>query len=189
MARIVDPDLIAQIVRQLNVQGPLAPFDIGQVAIPVFDIGKLSALDTPTEVVTPNRTNTVRIGLNTAGSALVTVTPTFSRDEVVVDTQNATTAPTVLADSGQLAADDWWVDCSISQNDGTTVDLSLQWRNAANNANILEIPFFGGLRVGKLFGFRNVLVNERFRLISNTNIAGIIHSYMATRQASVATAV
>ncbi len=181
--------MIAQIVRQLNVQGPLSPFDIAETAVPVFDIGKLAGLDVAQEVVTPGKTTTVLVGLTSNNSAMDTKTPGFAASEVVTDTQNATTAPTILADSGQLPASDYWVDCSISQNDGTTVDLELQWRNAANSANILSIPFFGGLRVGKLFAFRTVALNERFRLVSNTNIAGIIHSYMATTVSTAALAI
>ncbi len=181
-AIIVDPELLAAVTRQFQLRGELQPFNLTENVVPTFDIGRILALDPaiPQQVVSPGQNNSVQIGLASGRTVIPTVTPRFMATDVVPDTQAAVAAGTVLADSGQLAAGDFWVDCSISQNDGTTVDLALQWRNAADAANILQIPFFGGLRVGKLFHFRDVALDERFRLVTNTAIAGTIHSYMAT---------
>ncbi len=188
MAKITLPQLIADIVRQLNVSGRLEPFDISQTAVPVFDIGRLGALDVPTEVVTPGDDTSLEVGLANAGTILQTRRPDFAASEIVPDTQAAIAAGVVLADSGQLTSGSKYVDAHVSQNDGTTVDLVLQWRNAANDGNILEIPFFAGLRVGVIFTFSGVATNERFRLVTNTAIAGTIHSYVAVAVATAALA-
>jgi len=184
-AIIVDPELLGAITRQFQLRGELQPFNLTENVVPIFDIGRLLALDpvVPTQVVSPGSTFAVRVGLS-GSDHLAVGAPGFDSSDVIVDTQNAIAAGTVLADSGQLSTGDFYVDCSISQNDGTTVDLALEWRNAANTGDILVIPFFAGLRVGKLFNFRGILTDERFRLVTNTAIAGRIHSYMATKQSA-----
>lgn len=181
---IDDPSLLDRVLRQFRLKGRLNPFTISPTAIPTFDIGKLSGqTPDPTEVISPQSATTVRIGL-AAGDTLVSNVPAFNSTDVFPDTQSAIAAGTVLADTGQLSpATTWYLDCNSSQNDGTTVDMVLQWRNAADAANILAIPFFQGLRAGKIFRFSGVALNERFRLVTNTAIAGTIHSYIAVKPA------
>jgi len=187
--RIIDPSLQARVVRQFNLLGELAPFELTQTVVPTFDIGALTGQTRdPTEVVTPGENQSLLVGLLSNNSTFQTGLPNFSSSEVVPDTQNAIAADTVLADSGQLSPGDYFIDCNISHDDGTTIDVAIEWRNAANNANILEIPFFMGLRAGKLFRFRTIATDERFRLITHTAIAATIHSYMAVTRSDNANA-
>ena len=179
-AIIVDPALQAEVIRQFNLRGDLSPFNLTENVVPVFDIGKLVSTVVPQEVVTPNSNVSVRVGLDFSDH-LVTAPPDFTRNQVTPSVDVAPAGGTVLADSGALAAGDFWLDCNFSHDDGTAVDLSLQWRNAANTATVLELQVWVTLRTQKLFMFREVALNERFRFVNNTAIAGTALSYIAAK--------
>lgn len=159
MARIIDPDLIAAIVRQLNVRGELAPFDISQVAVPVFDIGKLTALDTIQAV-----------GTRSDQTFVPGAPPALNDGNALSDVVNNPAAGASIFDSGQLAAGIIWLTFSAT-TDVTGTLLELQWRNAANAATLASWNFL--MEPGQTVSIGpfspSLLLNERFRVV-NVNV-------------------
>jgi len=165
--------LIAQIVRQLNVQGPLAPFEIGDVAVPVFDIGQLAALDVPTRVGTP------------AAQYLVGGHEASEDTEWFFDDTLNAAGGTVLADTGQLAAGVHVIHAAFSGDDVTQVyDAAFEWRDAANAVTLTQIRQFLSVEIhnGPIIGplFVNVALNERFRWVAGTAIVGTVSTWVST---------
>lgn len=139
MAKIVDPQLIADIVRQLNVQGRLEPFDISEIAVPVFDIGRLSGISIQ-EVVSPGLNEFIKIGV-AGGSNVLPVAPiAFEESEIFDDSQAAPGAGTVLADTGQIVlTGDYVVQAGVGFNDATPRFFELQGRDAADAVTLWNI--------------------------------------------------
>ena len=170
MARIVDPDLVARLVRQLNVQGPLAPFDISQIAVPVFDIGKLAALDVPTRVGT------------SGGQSYVTSSQPFHEPTDVTD-DGVVAAPAggvILADSGGLAAGVHLISASYNSV-STGSDATLEWRNAANAGTIASWTGTTGpagteFLVGPFA--LNLAANERLRWLNINAVVSRVTSWI-----------
>jgi len=187
VARIINPTLIADLITRLNIQGELAPFDISQVAVPIFDIGSLGGL-LPQEVVTPSLSSTVRV--STLGpSTFLNVGPTTMSpaDDLVTDLSTNPNDGDVLADTGQLAAvriviNAW---CSPSGTSRT----EFVHRNAANDADLgiwnfsLSNGSFG--KVGPIAVVP--LLNERFIWRQNSNLTGTMTTNIEFPAASPST--
>lgn len=155
MAEIDDPELVAQIVRQLNVKGPLQPFQIPEVAMPVFDIGRLTALDLAT-----------RVGLFSE-EHLTSAEPSALLADLATSRSASPVAGLVLADTGQLTAGLHLINAQISVSLATG-NFDLQWRNAANAATLRTIPFEVTHEGSKAIKYMvNIAAaNERFRFVS-----------------------
>ena len=171
MAKIVDPELIADIISALNVQGALAPFDISQIAFPVFDIGRLAALN-PQPVVTPNLLSSVRVGL-VANNHLTVANPPVQDTEIVFGLAVAPAGGTILADTGQLAVGVHTFQGMAGHNDGVTRQFDLEWRNAANAANLMVWSFMISNEPFVFDLVPNISVaNERFRWVNVSAVIG-----------------
>ena len=166
MASIVDPDLIANIVQQLNVKGALSPFEISEIAVPVFDIGRLAGLTGVQKIATPGSDVAVRVGTSSDTITVATSLPRvaaasmFDSGAIV----NAGAAADIL-DTGQLAAGLHLVQVTMSTD--TAIFFQLQWRNAAdaaNNATFTFVAIPGG--VMKLNFMVTLVLNERFKVIN-----------------------
>ena len=151
MAQIVDAELLANIIQQLNVKGALAPFEIGQTAVPVFDIGRLTALDVPTRVgaAAAFHLNVGREALSPAGNDSTGLTNPLDA--------------AVMADTGPLAAGIWMIDAHYAQDAGLVETARFAWRNAANAVDLAEWIFATSVPVQKGPLFVDVSANERFR--------------------------
>ena len=174
MARIVDPVLIADIISNLNVQGPLAPFEVGETAIPVFDIGKNLS---PDVVTTLAGFQGVRPGTISNKDYLTVGPPRVnSAEEADGGIVNGPVATTVLADTGQLVAGDWLVWFYIT---GSTAEAQLRFqrRNAANSGNVTQQSLIftepGGPIISTPF-IMDVVTDERFRIEVAANVTGLI---------------
>ena len=184
-ALIVDPALIAAVTRQFNLRGALQPFNLTENVVPTFDIGKLTGLDPiPQQVVTPGLASTVRIG--TVGNNHVRVGfSEFAPANVISSIDVAPAAGTVLADSGQLAAGTNYFQALMSHDDSVDVHIELQWRNAANAANVAAWPIFIQQRWEHWFMINNAL-NERIRWVNIGAVAGTALSVVAFDSTGVA---
>lgn len=172
-ALIVDPELLAAVTRQFNLKGDLAPFTLTENVVPIFDIGRLIGITEIQKVATPGSQTAVRVGANSAFHLTTGHQASAPADWFDDSTLNPA-AGTVLADTGQLAAGIRMIWGSFAMDDVTQiVDAALQWRNAANDANVgvLQITASGEApyaRVGPLFV--DVSLNERFRWVSGKNV-------------------
>ena len=162
MAKIVDPDLIADIVRELNVQGALAPFEISEVAVPIFDIGALAAVIVQ-QVRTPGETTSVRVSTAGASTFLASGPPTMApATELISSIDLNPTAALVLADTGALAGNRRVITGYASASG--LVRVEFVHRNAADNADLgvwtFTVGAGNGIKVGPV-AIINAL-NERF---------------------------
>ena len=174
MAQIVDPTLIADIIKQLNVRGALAPFEIAPVAVAVFDIGRLTGLDVQS-VVTPGLAASVLIGLEAANFALTTREPFLAAADVFDDITLNPLAGVILADTGAVAAGVTSFKVQLSQTTASGFIFEIQWRNAANAATLASFPFTKNLVMDFV---ANMALNERIRLVNVNNITATVASYI-----------
>ncbi len=182
MATIVDPELQADIVRELNVRGVLAPFQISEVAIPVFDIGRLAGL-APQVVTTTAGSQGVRVGLSAADQFLGVAEPaTDDGDNVDGGIIVNPGAANVNVDSGQLAAGQHVITAIISAN--VVVDFRIEWRDAANAVTLASWTILSGGPSAVPFQFKMnaaMLLNERVRVV---NIAAVVGTVACSIHAS-----
>lgn len=165
------PQLIADVIDQLNVRGPLGVLDLSDEVRPVFIIG--------------SRT----------GSLQVTSNPVdFTSANVFAGSAIAPAANTVVADTGQLPAGTYDVlaHLSISGIIAGSGVITVQHRNAANAATlatILSQMMQGGVEVHvnlslPLLGYQ-IATDERIRLIAATSgftLGGMSGSIWARRR-------
>ncbi len=179
-ALIVDPELLAAVTRQFNLRGELQPFNLTENVVPIFDIGRLLALDPPipTQVVTPGSAVAVRIGVNNTSTSLQVALPFFQDANIFDDTSAAPGAGTVLADTGQLTNNVQFMQILLSHSDGANETFEIQWRNAANNATLATLPVTLEHVVTLNLSFDTEL-NERVRIVNITAIAGTAATWIA----------
>jgi len=93
----------------------------------------------------------------------------------------------LLCDTGAVGGG--WYDIFVvvtASNQLGVSNLDFQWRNAANSANVLDIPFFGYTELALSFELRNIKVGagERFRFYITGGFTGIVGaSIFAVRRA------
>jgi len=146
-----DPLLISDLIRLLSIKGAIGRLPLADIVIPTVSLG---------DVVQP----TVEVR-----SPAFRTTDIFSQG-----VQTAQAAGTLLADTGQLAAGTYDVLMQFSQVTGNTGQGHvIEWRNAANNANLATWEFT--LRTQSLdavqFGFSYAFefgTNERLRVLQAT---------------------
>ena len=189
MARIVDPELIADLVRALNVRGELAPFDISQVAVPIFDIGRFVADFGPTEVVSPGLASSNRIGIPVT-QALEVRNPAHTPANVFDDTSVAPAGGTVLADTGQIGTGEFFLRLNMGHTDATPLVFEIQHRNAANLATLATYPIITEHDMGVFeLSVTIAVANERFRIVNISNVAGTAVSWITLVRADSAVAI
>jgi len=169
----------------------LAPFEIAQVAVPVFDIGELAGqTPDPTLVTTSVGKVGVRVGLGSTGDYLASLVPNIEDGEIFDNGyDNNPIANTVLVDTGQLAqgTHQFWflISCTVQAK------FRFLWRNAADDANIADFSMIAGGGgtpfIAGPFAF-NVTVNERFRIDNPDAITGDVGATIIAGKASPSTA-
>ncbi len=187
MPLIVDPALQASVIRQFNLRGELAPFNLTENVVPIFDIGTLLRAVDPTVVTTLAGSQGVRVGTATAITALPTIQPRTAAAEITDGGfQVNPGAAAVLVDTGPLAAGEFVVTAWL--NGSAVYDVILEWRNAANAANLATISLLvGGVATGDhvQFGpmnFGSLALNERFRIVTGGAVVGTVSSAIAANQ-------
>ncbi len=176
-ALIVDPELVARVVRQFNLKGPLAPFNLTENVIPTFDIGQLTGIaPDPTVVTTTQGSQGVRVGV-AVGASLPTQTTAYFPAQV--SNSGSVTNPgaaTVLVDTGALGTGAHLVHWMVNSDAAAASVFDIEHRNAANSANLavwnVQFPAGGGA-----FGMfqqltMNVIFGERFRIVNPAAITG-----------------
>ena len=184
MATIVDPELIANIVQQLNVKGALAPFDISEIAFPVFDIGRLAGLTGIQKVATPGSETAVRVGTAAGAHLVVSETPADPGD-FTNSSDASPVAGTVLADTGALAAGLYLINAELAYNGAALESIQFEWRNAANAATLAYWQLFPRVDQDrhKITPFiADLSANERLRWLTivNTTAATVETTVRAT---------
>lgn len=187
---IDDPDLLSEILREFKVKGAIDPFQISQIALPVFDIGSLSGA-TPTVVTTTAGGSGVRIGTLNSVTSIV-VSPQVLANTNVTDSGPVVNpaAAQVIADSGQLTAAENLVHLTTNNNAAIS-DFQLEWRNAANTATITQWTFQVGtgqpnVQFGPMALF--MASNERLRLVSGSAVVGTVAATITAQPFFVSTA-
>ncbi len=180
-ALIIDPALQAEVIRQFNLRGELAPFNLTENVVPIFDIGKLLSTVSPTVVTTLAGSQGIRVGTNSSINAL-TVRHT-GYDDAMIDNSGRVTNPaagTVLADTGQLTGPSQLIHWTINSDSATPDLFSVEWRNAANAATIATWGFFvGGNQISvQMFNQLNLNItnNERVRIVSVATVTGDVNA-------------
>ncbi len=173
-AIIVDPALQAAVIRQFNLRGELAPFNLTENVVPVFDIGSLVG-NLPTVVTTLAGSQGVRIGVDTTlkNSIPVTEPRVAATDGGFVVNPGAAA---VLVDTGQLTAANRTFKAWMNGN--AIYDLIVEHRNAANAANIESWSLLvGGVGVGNMVVWDatfTVAANERVRIVTGGAVVGTV---------------
>ncbi len=188
---IIDPALEAEVVRQFNLRGALAPFLLTNRVVPIFDIGRLTSLIVPTVVTTLEGSTGVRIGLSNVDSSFQTTLPKLGAAEVDNDTTVNPTAGDVGATTGQLAVADFLMDGFVCNNAAIT-DISIQFRNAADSATLALWTLFAGTggptqRWGP-YVIENTVLNQRVRVVYNSTITATVNSTLTFNRINYALA-
>ncbi len=184
-AIIVDPALQAAVIRQFNLRGELAPFNLTENVIPVFDIGKLTALaDTPTVVTTLLGSQGVRVG--TAGAANYIPVEGIPFDDGDITNSGVVVNPAaaqVIVDGGAVGATATFEFNVVMASNGALGLFEIQWRNAANTATLATWGFIIGSGGPATYGWGpfvlNLAISERIRVVT---VAAIVGSVNATVQ-------
>ncbi len=170
MALIDDPDLLDQILREFRIKGQISPFDLSNIAVPVIDIGLLTGIAlSPTVVTTLAGNQGVRVGTGAPNEYLHTGPQGF----VVAGFNNrgSTVNPAagaVISDSGALGPG-LVVFYFVINWDAAILDFQVEWRNAANSANLGTIGFLLGTGQPSVkFGpiTLSLGTNERLRVVT-----------------------
>ncbi len=191
MPLIVDPALQARVVRQFNLRGELAPFNLTENVIPTIDIGRLVGAD-PTVVTTLAGSQGVRVG-TTVGEHVRTQVPAIEDGNVVDGGFSVNPgAAALLVDGGPVSSSrNRTIDIYLNGN--AIYDLIVEWRNAANAANLATWSLLvGGVGVSAPVHWGphnlNMLLNERVRVVTGGAVVGTVSSaiHVASAQSSSA---
>ncbi len=174
MPLIVDPELAAEVVRQFNLKGALAPFNLTEDVVPIFDIGTLVRAVDPTVVTTTDGSQGLRVGTLT-GQAIQVRTPPLL-DTLVVDGGFSINpgAGVLLADGGPQSVTEKYYKITISCN--VAHDFVIEWRNAADAANLATWSVLVGGPSSSVFTFETFVqptaANERIRVVNGRALVG-----------------
>ncbi len=179
-ALIIDPALQAAVIRQFNLRGELAPFNLTENVVPVFDIGTLGGLlIDPTVVTTTLGTQGIRVG--TSGFEPLTIATSIYNDADIENSGRTVNpgAGAVIVDTGPRVAGNtkfFWI---IAHNAALAVEFDVEWRNAANTATLATMSYIalpGGDNIqmfNQLTLFLNV--NERVRIVTPAAVVGSVN--------------
>jgi len=175
-AIIVDPALQAEVIRQFNLRGDLAPFNLTENVVPIFDIGRLLSLAAPQVVTTTEGSQGIRIGLNGLTNYLAVLPPRLNDGDVFDGgvTINPAAAA-VIGDSGQLTAGDNSVHVIISSN--VVVQFVIEWRDAADAVTLASWTILAGGPSATATNWErnlNIATDERVRVITAAAVVGTV---------------
>lgn len=145
-----DPELQANLVRLLRVQGPLGELNVLDVIIPTVTMGQVVPLDVQVRQPRFRSTDVFSVGF-LQGAAI----------------------DTIHADTGQLAAGDYDIQLYISPNSSTDSIWRVEHRNAANNATLAQwgttSPINASQNLQQTLAYE-LGDNERLRILNGTTI-------------------
>ena len=149
--QLVDPDVLASLVRLLSVVGPLGVLEVSDVVVPVVSLGNVVQ---PTVDVVP---------------------PAFTSGQVHTNgVQVAAPINTLHADTGALPAGTYDIILTVEPNDTTVLlPFTVEHRDAANAANIVTWTILTNLTTGAYplrFGY-TVGPGERLRVLNSVALA------------------
>ncbi len=177
---IVDPALVASVVRQFNLRGEMSPFILTNRVIPTFDIGKLVSATVPTVVTTTEGAQGVRVG-SASGFALAVAPPNPNTFVVDGGFQVNPGAAAVLVDSGALSEGNRVIKAYLNAN--AIYDVIVELRNAANTANVKTWSLLvGGVVTPNMVVFEEAIAfaaSERVRVVTGGAVVGTISSTIA----------
>ncbi len=178
-ALIVDPQLQASVIRQFNLKGELAPFNLTENVVPIFDIGALVRTVDPTVVTTLAGSQGVRVGTN--GTGLLTRPVSFG--DTQIDNSGPVVNPaagTVLADTGALGAGAQQVHWTINNNAAAVSDFAVEWRDAAEAVTLAIWTFFVGGNAPSMHMFNPLMLqfvaSERLRIVATSVVVGTVNA-------------
>ena len=186
-AQIDDPTLLDRILRTFRIKGRIAPFEISETAVPVFDIGNLTGLD-PTVVTTLADSQGVRVGLASVPSAINTTVPRYADTDIVNSGPTVNPgAGAVIADTGQLTSGTTqqfhWI---LAHSAALAVDFAVEWRNAANTATLATWAYLliaGGQTEAMFQPFTlSIALNERLRIITPAAVVGTVNCTIGAQE-------
>ncbi len=178
-ALIVDPALQAAVIRQFNLRGELAPFNLTENVVPIFDIGTLLQILDPTVVTTLAGSQGVRIGL-VASTSLAVNPPPYNDTRIINSGRTVNPAAgAVIADTGQLVNGPHMVHWICAHNAALAVEFDIEWRNAANAATLATWSYIalpGGDNL-QMFDQLTLLFaqNERLRIVTPAAVVGSVN--------------
>ncbi len=184
MPLIVDPALQAAVIRQFNLRGELAPFNLTENVVPTFDIGVLAGQTVdPTVVTTLAGVQGVRVGTPAQTTALTVNAPRYDDGNVVNSgVVNNPGAGQVIVDTGQLNVGTHLIHWLL--NIDVLGDLHVEWRNAADAATLVTWPYGFGAGVQHEGMFQtlnlNLAQNERIRIITPAAVVGNVNATIGT---------
>lgn len=156
------PQLTADVIAALRLTGTLGLFELSDTVVPTISVGNV-------------RPQTF------AFNPVV-----FDSSEIVSGNALSPVANQIIFDTGSLSAGIY--DCFYGMSSGnvtTRSNIDLEWRNAANTANLATFPygaFSGAGTQGEMATFGpfslNIGLNERLRLNNVTANGGIVAGYL-----------
>jgi len=160
-----DEDLKVQMIRDLEVVGPVDDLELIPAILPVISLG--SVVQQTTLILQPAFRST----------------DLFSAGEV-----DNVAAGAVLADTGQMAAGIFDVTIGMGFATGIQTRFAFEHRDAADAATLATIPFVGftgspgGNWMGESFGYE-VALNERLRIVTVALLGAgqIVGAYVMAR--------
>ncbi len=178
-ALIVDPALQAAVIRQFNLRGELAPFQLTEQVVPIFDIGQLiGETRDPTVVTTLLGSQGVRVGTLDGNTVLpVVIGPALSDTDDVFDDSGIVTNPAANTVLINLVAPGVAVteDIEIFISADVIGQFVVEWRNAANAANLETWTVIAGGPSSSVFTWRKQIRfagSERIRVSNIAMITG-----------------
>lgn len=172
-ALIDDPSLLDRVLRTFRIKGKVQPFELSETAVPVFDIGNLAGLD-PQVVTTLAGSQGVRIGTINAATGI----PFFGPQYQSVDVNDSgfvvnPAAGALLVDAGAMTG--FIHEIFITISCGVQHDFVIEWRNAADAANVATWSIQTG--GGNISTFTMTLiinhnVSERIRVSNGSVLVG-----------------
>ncbi len=185
MPLIVDPDLQAQVIRQFNLRGELAPFNLTENVVPVFDIGSLTG-NLPTVVTTLAGAQGVRVG-TTAATTFLPVGPVRYDDQNIFTSGPVVNpgAGAVIIDTGQLGSFPHLVHWQVNNSAALAVDFEVQWRDAANAVTLANWPILAEGGAGHVEMMQQLVLSfqnlERLRIITPVAVVGTVNCMVAAQ--------
>ncbi len=191
-ALIVDPALQASVIRQFNLKGELAPFNLTENVVPIFDIGTLLRAIDPTVVTTLAGSAGIRVGVFSSSTFLPTGPSPINDGDVT--NSGATVNPAaaaVIVDGGAVAAGgNFQVSCLLNWN-AAILDFQIEWRNAANSATLATYGFQLGTGLPHVSWGPFILTmatSERIRIVTASGGTGTADATISIGAIQAATA-
>ncbi len=191
MPLIVDPALQAAVIRQFNLRGELAPFNLTENVIPTFDIGRITGFD-PTVVTTTAGQQGIRIGTVNSIAYLPVGQPDIGAAGVFDGGVTINPAAgAVIADGGPVGGTGRR-SVRVQMSGNAVYDFQIQWRDAANLVNLATWTILAGGASPNIASWErtiNLTLNERVRVVVLSLVAGSVSAFVDHQPVTASVAV